>query len=226
MKNKLLLKSRLKNHSTKALLILSAWPFLFACTSPSVLESIDASVAEKTRTQWREKLNWPGFCDDGVSHITQYDDSFVGVEIYDWVAGKKLISVVCETGAYQQGLIFYLQNNASNASYQLINFPQFALIKDAPVDASLETKSDFGYYQYRDPLVSGNFHFDVVNGHIRVDDFYRSGGGCGISTNYSVLTEQANVISLRTKESCDEVDAKIADWQLKSKSEYSNWPKH
>jgi hypothetical protein len=181
-----------------------------------------------TRAEWREQLQWPASCDDGVSHLTKYSDDFVGVEVYPWSGGKRLVSVMCETGAYNQGEILFLEKEAATSNFELISFPQFKLIKDEPMafanSAQFVDIDQAGYYQFTDSLLWGNIVVDMIKGTIRNDTFYRGGGGCGVSTLYSLIDFDAQVISLRTQSSCEENHIAISDWKNQSLSEYSKWP--
>ena len=203
---------------------------LTACSATTTLPDADQLVIQgninnitdmQTRAQWREQLHWPKFCDDGVSHITSNVENFVGVELYDWLADKKLLVVTCEVGPYQQGQLIYLETKLGTGQFELIDFPQFTLI---------DAKTSSQYHRFSDPLLSGKLYVDHVKGVIRNDHFYRADGGCGVSTTYSLFATgskvRAEVVSLSTKASCDETSRGISEWQKHFKSEYLTWPEY
>tara|TARA_R110001583_G_scaffold112917_6_gene263172 strand:- start:61147 stop:61830 length:684 start_codon:yes stop_codon:yes gene_type:complete len=223
--------------STKFLLLVSCY-LLTACSATAKLDSaneafintdIQAITNNLTRALWREQLQWPKSCDDGVSHITKHVDDFIGVEVYDWLAGQKLLLVTCEIGPYQQGEMFYLETKQGSNKFELIDFLQFKLVEDAP-ESLMDNKEAALYYQFKAPLLSGKLYVDNDQGIIRNDHFYRGSGGCGVSTTYSLLapkSEQAvkaEIVSLSTKVLCDENNVAISQWQKHSENEYSTWP--
>ena len=181
-------------------------------------------IATQTRAEWRELLKWPQACDDGVSHITKNVEDFVGVDVYAWSIDRKLVSVTCETGAYNQGEILFLETEKNTNKFNQLVFTQFKSIKNAPEELDLRKTGQALYYQYKDSLLWGNLKVDKSNGNIRNDNFYRGGGGCGISSTYSLLSDVPKIVSLHIQENCGENNISPSEWKAQSEKAYSKWP--
>lgn len=211
----------------KIINILIATPLiiLIGCSSAIAIDTSNkTTMVMQTRAEWRELLKWPKACDDGVSHITKNSEEFVGVDVYAWSIGRKLVSVTCETGAYNQGEMLFLETGEETGQFNLLVFPQFKVISDAPQDLSLTNNEQTHYYQFSHPLLWGNLKVDNSSGTIRNDDFYRGGGGCGVSSTYSLLNNVPEIFSLHIQENCEEKDIPISEWEVQPHSEYSKWP--
>jgi len=196
--------------------------FLTACSLPAPTESANSTTTKlQTRTEWREALKWPKSCDEGVSHINS--DRFVGVEVYAWEKGRQLVSVVCETGAYTRGEMLFLETGKATGQFDLLVFPQFKAISDAPRELNLNNSGENDYYQYSRSLLWGNLMVDNISSKITNDAYYRGGGGCGVSTIYSVFNSTPLVTSLKTQQ-CVDKDIPVSKWKIQPQSEYSTWP--
>ncbi|MFT6910394.1 MAG: hypothetical protein ACJAS1_007123 [Oleiphilaceae bacterium] len=208
----------------RSILILTPFILLIACSSPVTIDTSHKTAGVlQTRAEWRALLKWPQVCDDGVSNMIKYLDDFVGVDVYAWSAGRKLVSVVCETGAYTRGEMLFLETGEETERFNLLVFPQFKAIADAPQELNLANKGQQDYYQYSRSLLWGNLKIDNSSGNISNDAFYRGGGGCGVSTTYSLLNDEPVVVSLRTQQ-CEDKDIPISEWKIQPQSEYSKWP--
>jgi len=197
--------------------------FIAGCSLPLPTESTNHTTKLQTRTEWREALKWPKSCDDGVSNLTKYLDDFVGVEVYAWEKGRQLVSVVCETGAYTRGEMLFLETGKATGQFDLLVFPQFKAISDAPRELNLNNSGESDYYQYSRSLLWGNLMVDNISGKITNDAYYRGGGGCGVSTIYSVFNSTPLVTSLKTQQ-CVDKDIPVSKWKIQPQSEYSTWP--
>lgn len=206
----------------RKVIISTSFLLLMACSSAVTVDT--SSITRETRAEWRELLKWPQTCDDGVSHITKVSNEFVGVDVYDWSIGRKLVSVTCETGAYNQGEMLFLETAKGSDRFNLLIFPQFKAIKDAPEALKLSNKEQALYYQYKHSLLWGNLKVNKSNGNIRNDNFYRGGGGCGVSSTYVLLNDMPKVVSLSIQETCEEKNMPILKWKVYGQTEYSTWP--
>lgn len=208
------------NKIIKGMLIPTLLILLIACSSTVTTDKTED--ISNTRAEWRELLKWPQACDDGVSHITS--ESFIGIDVYTWSAGRKLVSVMCETGAYSWGEMFFLETSEEAGQFNLLVFPQFKAIADAPRELNFASKGQADYYQYSRPLLWGNLKVDNSSGNISNDVFYRGGGGCGISTTYSLLNDEPVVVSLKIQAECEDRNIPISEWEIQPRRKYLKWP--
>ncbi|MGF1693940.1 hypothetical protein [Photobacterium kagoshimensis] len=179
--------------------------------------------APLSRSDWKEVINWPLSCDSGVKHITDFSNDFIGVERYLWFDGRNLVSVICETGAYNQGEMIFLESKKESGEYNLIYFPQFRLIEDSPHLRFNKVTKGFQYYQKSDSLLWGNLSINESESTITNNNFYRGGGGCGISTTYVITQSQPSIAQLKIEVQCQE-DKKISEWTTYTEEQYNNWP--
>ena len=199
--------------------------FLIGCSSAVEMDTLNKTTEPiQTRAEWSELLKWPKSCDDGVSHITKNSEGFVGVDVYSWSLDRKLVSVTCETGTYNQGEMLFLETGKETGLFNLLIFPQFKAISDAPQDLNLTNKEQAHYFLFNHSLLWGNLNVDNNSGTIRNDDFYRGGGGCGVSSTYYLLNNVPEISALHIQETCEEKNIPISEWKARSHSEYSKWP--
>ena len=178
----------------------------------------------ENRSDWKKILNWPEICDEGVSHISP---SFIGVDTYTWYDDRQLTLVVCTTGAYNQGLMFFLETKENSGKYTLLSFPQFIADDDASghIDTVISgdlTKAPF--YKFSKPLLWGALRSDMSNYTITNNNKYRGSGGCGISTSYQIINDQVKVSMLKIKNDCDGSYPPASQWSEIPESEFSTWP--
>lgn len=217
-----------------------------SCQATTPTEQLEPPNPQ-TRAEWKSLIQWPSECDDGVSHITSVAPSFVGVESYTLKSGLELVSVVCKTAAYNQGEMVFLKDANKKSHYVKLTFPQFAAVSAAPSklrwpERSAEASADKHepkenhpkgalkntFYQFSHPLLWGNLRIEIENNKIIVDNFYRGGGGCGISTAYKLTkaspTVSASIVALKIKDQCDEVDLSADSWPTIPPNYYQQWP--
>jgi len=211
--------------SSLTLLLLSS---CYAETAKQPVIKLSSETIIKTRknpdtmSDWKKLLNWPTLCDHGTSFFPE-------VDIYPWFEERQLVSIVCTTGAYNLGLMFYLETTKGSNQYTLLTFPQFREADEYTPDQIEKTLSGnlagAPYYQYDIPLLWGTLHSDMSNHTITNEDRYRGGGGCGTITSYQIINNKIQVSKLRIREVCDETHPPISEWPEYAESFFSTWPK-
>lgn len=215
---------------------------LTSCTKNSNVE-LKQQLLPHTRSEWRSLIEWPTECDEGVSHIIDDLPSFVGVESYKMSSGMELVEVVCRTGAYNQGEMYFYKDLDEKNSYRVLTFPQFASVSSAPSGLKWSTcnktnlsgnnclnkgRADINIepilYQFNAPLLWGNIRIDTKKNIIVVDNFYRGGGGCGVSTSYSVAEEVPSILELKVHEECGQINLPVDSWLTIPPKQYQSWP--
>ncbi|WP_206769917.1 hypothetical protein, partial [Vibrio harveyi] len=76
----------------------------------------------------------------------------------------------------------------------------------------------------KNSLLWGNVFINTSAMTIQNDNFYRSGGGCGISTVYSLKDSNLSISRLNANTNCETGDKPISQWQSFTKEQYNNWP--
>lgn len=204
-----------------------------SCTKKTSASETTAPPLPQQRREWKSLLKWPDECDQGVKHITQVSTEFVGIETYQLASGETLVTVVCQTGAYNQGERVYIRQNNS-AEFTPVEFIQFAPASQAPtLSDSVKNKEPAAtpdsiplqepYYQFQSPMLWGNLIVDQDAQLQRVDNFYRGGGGCGLSTTYQIENGQVQVKQLRLQQTCSQETLEVAKWPVISEAQYNNW---
>lgn len=187
---------------------------------------ISAIIEPQTRAQWKQEIQWPDACDEGVSDIS-FSKHFKGFWVYPWSEGRRLVSVVCSTGTYNLGETFYLETEKASNQFTLLVFPQFISAGSAESMIAKVLSGQLGtapYYQFQRPLVWGSILTDMSGYTITNENRYRGAGGCGILTSYQIVEGQPQVSSLRIKEDCTEAWLAPELWPLIKKSDYASWP--
>ena len=105
-----------------------------------------------------------------------------------------------------------------------MSFPQFAPITDVPAERVIANVEGEDFYRYDAALLFGNLLVDTVKNEMTNNTFSRGGGGCGMSTNYSVHAGLISVETLKIQEVCGAVNKAIAEWPLYESAQYQAWP--
>ena len=187
---------------------------------------ISAIIEPQTRAQWKQIIQWPDACDEGVSDIS-FSKHFKGFWVHPWSQGRRLVQVVCTRGTYNLGVIFYLETEKASNQFTLLVFPQFISAGSAESMIAKVLSGQLGtapYYQFQRPLVWGSILTDMSGYTITNKNRYRGIGGCGILTSYQIVEGQPQVASLRIKEDCTEAWLAPELWPLIKKSDYASWP--
>lgn len=187
---------------------------------------ISAIIEPQTRAQWKQVIQWPDACDEGVSDIS-FSKHFKGFWVHPWSQGRRLVQVVCTRGTYNLGVIFYLETEKASNQFTLLVFPQFISAGSAESMIAKVLSGQLGtapYNQFQRPLVWGSILTDMSGYTITNENRYRGAGGCGILTSYQVVEGQPQVSSLRIKEDCTEAWLAPELWPLIKKSDYASWP--
>lgn len=183
-------------------------------------------IEPQTRAQWKQIIQWPDVCDEGVSDIS-FSKHFKGFWVHPWSQGRRLVQVVCTRGTYNLGVIFYLETEKASNQFTLLVFPQFISAGSAESMIAKVLSGQLGtapYYQFQRPLVWGSILTDMSGYTITNENRYRGAGGCGILTSYQIVEGQPQVASLRIKEDCTEAWLAPELWPLIKKSDYASWP--
>lgn len=206
------------------------WAIVLVSVSCCSVKTINANTVPvdlsqlESREQWRSLLSWPVACDDGVAHITNNATDFVGVEFYEWDNERYLVTVVCSTAAYNQGEMAFLEKSKNSREFVLLSFPQFAPITDAPAEKVIANTEGEAFYRYDAALLFGNLLVDTVKNEMTNNTFSRGGGGCGMSTNYSLRAGSISVKALKIQEVCGAENKAISEWPSYQASQYQAWP--
>ncbi|WP_435236757.1 hypothetical protein ACR30L_04005 [Psychromonas sp. PT13] len=227
----------LNKHISNVLLVSPILLLLSSCYAATVKQPSEKSLKERssvitktvkkpeTRNDWKAVLNWPELCDEGVSHISSF---FVGVDVYPWFEERQLVSVVCTTGAYNRGLMFFLETEKNSGQYSLLSFPQFIAADDASGNVETTISGDLTkapFYQFDQPLLWGSLRSDMSNFTITNNNRYRGLGGCGVLTSYQITDNKVQVSALKIKKDCDETNLPFSEWPKIAESVFSTWPK-
>ena len=215
---------------------------LISCAKTTNLE-LKRQLLPHTRSEWKKLIEWPVECDDGIRHITVNSPAFVGVESYRMSSGIELVIVVCKTGAYNQGEMVFIKISDEKSNYKVLTFPQFASVNESPSKLKWSTcaettlsgdhclkkggadnNTEPALYKFIGSLLWGNLRIETKNNRIIVDNFYRGGGGCGISTSYSISEEVPSIFELKVYEQCGQTNLPVGSWPTVPFNQYQSWP--
>lgn len=209
------------SYLTKNVLLVGAGAVLIGLSAIFVFQANadDSDKKEMTRADWKRIVKWDDECDRRVRRYIDADIGFVGVDVYKLKSGTELVSIVCRSAAYNEGVVLY-QKPKGSVEYKLLEFPQIV-----PVDQSSKPiKSPSGYYRYTDRLLWGSTNIDTENEKISFRDYFRSGGGCGLYTEYKLADSTPVITLFRARNICDSTNPPIKKWRSYSNKEIASWP--
>ena len=171
-------------------------------------DSVKEEPLPTTRAEWRSLLKWDDACESGVAHIANSGAGFVGVTHFKMHDSISLVSVVCQTGSYNQGkIVFRLRNIGSGRQSTVLEFPQFRFKEPEPdsskyFDPNVKepTSTVDLFYTYTDRLLWGNLKIDKEKQTITNSNFFRGGDtGCGLNTVYKLVEDKLKVVEFRAQ---------------------------
>ncbi len=217
----------------KANAVIIALVLSVMCVPLGYCDSSRIEQLPMTRAEWRSLLKWDDACEAGVAHLVNSGFGFVGVIHYEMLDSTSLVSVVCQTGSYNQGkIIFHLRNTESGRLSTLLVFPQFRYKQPSsessgyfdPKEKVQDNSVDL-FYVYNDGLLWGNLSVDKQKQIITNNDFFRGGDtGCGTHTMYKLFKAKPQVVVFRAQPHCREGAVPIEKWKLYPKEIRSTWP--
>lgn len=170
------------------------------------------SYSKEDREKWRS-LGWPEACEREFQEFGMTDDG--GLRVYPLENERYILSVTCNTYAYQSSLIFMLlhvnpQEGGVTGTTQTLDYFNPITKKLAPIQDE-ETGA---------PVVLGFDHFDVKTKTLTIFTKSRGVGDCGSRGTYQVIDNKITLVKYEAQ-SCEDADKKALE---NPNGELTDWP--
>ncbi len=171
--------------------------------------SSERGFLNRTRSEWREVLEWPNDCEEAF--MASYFAEGSGVEPIVAKDGSSVIAVLCAAGAYQSSFMYYALDSVADSDPALLEMPVYLSPDGRQLDYMRQTEVWGEPY-----FIPGLNQFTILN-------LSRQTRDCGIWTRYNLHDGQVEVDELWVQLPCLDTIQPSIDWE--SDSPPTGWKK-